>query len=92
MKKSLLISVLLFTVAASYAASPALPDALQKEARAAIDKGLAWLVANQKEGGFWSDERNPAMTALPVWAISAAGVTTYSSQVDRAVAYILSNA
>jgi len=92
MKKSLLISVLLLTVAASYAASPALPDALQKEARVAIDKGLAWLVANQKEGGFWSDERNPAMTALPVWAISAAGVTTYSSQVDRAVAYILSKA
>ncbi len=91
MKTSLLTAAMLFAVAASYAAPSALPDPLQKEARAAIDKGLAWLAANQKEGGFWSDAGNPAMTALPVWAISGARAA-YSSHVDKAVAYIISNA
>jgi len=70
-----------------------LPEALQKEAKTAIDKGLAWLTANQKAEGYWSDEKNPAMTALPLWAYASAGATQqHTSQVGKAVAFILSKA
>ena len=72
-------------------AEPAgLPDSAKAEAQAAIAKGLAWLAANQKEGGFWSEEKNPAMTALPLWALAASGQQQYAAQADKAVAFILS--
>ncbi|HRR34113.1 MAG TPA: terpene cyclase/mutase family protein [Kiritimatiellia bacterium] len=74
------------------AAEVALPQALQHEVQTAITKGLEWLVAHQKPDGAWSDEKNPAMTALPLWALAASGRTQYASQVDQAVAFILSKA
>ena len=67
-----------------------LSEALQKEAQAALSKGLAWLAAHQTAEGFWSDEKNPAMTALPLWAFSASGQAYYAPNADKAVAFILS--
>ncbi len=89
---SLAIGASLFASSSLRAAEAALPEAAQKEAQAAIAKGLAWLAANQKEGGFWSDDKNPAMTALPLWALSASGQKQYAEQADKAVAFILSKA
>jgi squalene-hopene/tetraprenyl-beta-curcumene cyclase len=85
-------TISLFICSSLLAAEAALPEAAQKEAQAAIAKGLAWLAANQKADGFWSDEKNPAMTALPLWALSASGQTQYAAQADKAVAFVLSKA
>lgn len=37
---------------------------LRHEVQRAIDRGLSWLEAHQKPGGYWSDEDHPAITAL----------------------------
>ncbi|HNX35347.1 MAG TPA: terpene cyclase/mutase family protein [Kiritimatiellia bacterium] len=87
-----LVAASIFSCPSLRAAEAALTDALQKEAQTAIAKGLAWLAANQKPDGVWSDEKNPAMTALPLWALAASGQAQYTSQVDKAVAFILSKA
>jgi len=91
-KQILFAGAVVFGVMAAQAEETPLPEALQKETRAAIAKGLAWLTANQKAEGYWSDEKNPAMTALPLWAYAGAGAVQYTSQVDKAVAFIVSKA
>ena len=40
----------------------------RNEVKVAIDKGLAWLKAQQKEDGSWSTTDHPALTALPLLA------------------------
>lgn len=37
---------------------------------AAITNGAAFLIANQADDGHWSDPQMPALTALPLWAVS----------------------
>lgn len=85
------LAVLGWTTAQA-AETAALPDAVKKEAQATIEKGLAWLKANQQADGHWSDEKNPAMTALPLWALAASGSGAYAQQIDSAVAFVLSKA
>ena len=41
-------------------------------AEAAITNGAAFLVRCQNEDGHWSDAQMPALTALPLWALSGA--------------------
>lgn len=36
----------------------------------AIENGATYLLNNQSPDGFWSDRQMPALTALPVWALS----------------------
>ncbi len=91
-KQILFAGVGVLGVMAAQAGALPLPDALQKETREAITKGVAWLTANQKSEGYWSDEKNPAMTALPLWAIAGAGAAQATSHVDKAVAFIVSKA
>ena len=86
------VGAALFGAMAAQADQPVLQETLKKESQAAIAKGLAWLAANQKAEGYWSDEKNPAMTALPLWAYAGAGGTQYTGQMDKAVAFILSKA
>ncbi len=91
-KMILLTGTVVLGVMMAQAEETRLPAALQKETRDAIAKGLAWLAANQKPEGHWSDDKNPAMTALPLWAYAGAGAAQYTTQVDKAVAFIVSKA
>ena len=77
---------------AQAAETTAVSEAAKKEAQAAIEKGLAWLAAQQLPDGHWSDEKNPALTALPLWALSASGSGAYGPQIDKAVAFVLAKA
>jgi len=51
----------------------ALSESLLREARTALDQSAKWLLAKQQEDGHWSNAEYPALTALPVWALSRAG-------------------
>ena len=95
MKKTMWVAgMLALGCSLAQAAENTLPEALRKEAQAAIAKGLTWLAANQRAAGFWSEDKFPAMTALPLWAFAGAGpaAASYTSHVDKAVAFILSKA
>jgi len=89
---SCVVGASLIGISSLHAAQATLPEAAQKEAQTAIEKGLAWLKANQQGDGHWSDEKNPAMTALPLWALAASGSGAYAPQIDKAVAFVLSKA
>ncbi len=65
-------------------------DSLANEARAAINRGMDWLVARQAADGSWSNPDFPALTALPLWALVQSG-SAETAAVDRAVAHILSS-
>ncbi|MCX7818352.1 MAG: terpene cyclase/mutase family protein [Kiritimatiellae bacterium] len=68
---------------------PGLSESLQREARAAIDRGLRWLLAQQSPTGSWSNAQYPALTALPLWALAKAGMAD-SPAAQRAVDFLLS--
>lgn len=68
----------------------AVSESLRQEARAAINRGLDWLVARQAPEGHWSNPDFPALTALPLWALARGG-SAHTQAVDRAVQYILSS-
>jgi len=53
--------------AAPDVAPPEMEKSLQNEINSAIDRGLDWLAAQQKDDGTWSNAQFPAMTALPAW-------------------------
>ena len=67
-------------IAAFFALGLALPEpppagaqnaqnlSLKLEIKRAVDKGLDWLADNQNEGGWWSTEDHPAVTALALTA------------------------
>lgn len=92
MRNVFIIGSAIATLIVSTAVAEKLSDATMQEAQAAIQRGTGWLAKNQKEGGFWSDDKNPAMTALPLWALAASGLKEYASHTDKAVAFVLSKA
>lgn len=49
---------------------------------AAITNGTAFLLANQSADGHWSDAQMPALTALPLWALT--GANADGKEVDEA--------
>ena len=63
---------------------------LQNEVNAATDRGLDWLVAQQKEDGSWSNEQFPALTGLAVWALAGSEHPQKKQAIARGVKYILS--
>lgn len=67
-----------------------LGKSLSNEVRAAIDRGLDWLAANQKENGAWSNEDFPALTALALQAFLGGTHPAKKEVTDRAVKYITS--
>ena len=63
----------------------------------ALDNGASFLLKSQNPDGYWSDKQMPALTALPVWALSArsAGKSSpaddkYGEAIKKAVQYVLS--
>jgi len=66
----------------------ALDLSLVHEAEAAIQRGMQWLIANQQSDGHWSNEYFPALTALPLWALTG-GHSSASNSMDRAIIFIL---
>lgn len=70
--------------------SPVLNISLKQEINAAIDRGLDWFAANQKENGSWSDENFPALTALPTWAFARSNNKSAATVLPKAVAFLKS--
>lgn len=84
--------------AGSPAAAPPSPSAanlsLGNEAQHAIDRGLAWLQANQDTNGFWSTSDHPAVTALALTAFAGDPAGRFhqldATKRTRGYAYLLS--
>jgi squalene-hopene/tetraprenyl-beta-curcumene cyclase len=69
------------------AAAAVTPPASSQEA---VQRGLEWLKAKQKPDGSWSDDRYPALTALPVWCFAQSDFPGKAEIIKKAVAFILS--
>ncbi len=63
-------------------------QSLANEAKAALDRGIQWLINKQAPDGSWSNPDFPALTALPLWALAQSGQSE-TAAIDRAVAHIL---
>ena len=55
---------------------------------AALAKGSKYLLAAQSQEGFWSDRQMPALTALPVWALSGVA-NAPADAIERGVKFVL---
>ena len=88
MKKLLTAAVTLASFAHLAVADPISPE-LAQQTRVAIGKGVAWLQAQQKESGAWSEENMPALTALPLWALAVSGVPNTEDAQKKAMDNIL---
>jgi len=75
---------------ASHGPESELIESLRREAAAAVARGKAWLVAQQKDDGHWSNPAFPALSGLPLWALCMGDMSAYQEQIDAAVEYILS--
>jgi squalene-hopene/tetraprenyl-beta-curcumene cyclase len=71
--------------------SSAVPESIRREATAAVNRAIDWLIARQNPDGYWSNIEFPALTALPLWAIVQGG-SENKDAIDRATKYILSSA
>ena len=90
MKKMLGVMILCGAAVAACAAEPSAVDA-------AIAKGVGFLLSKQEADGHWSDGQMPALTALPVWALSSSAGrsdgesrTKNDAAVEKGVKFVLS--
>jgi squalene-hopene/tetraprenyl-beta-curcumene cyclase len=79
---------LLAAVAAHTVAAEAADGSIEARAKAAIERGLDWMLAQQQTNGVWSSAQNPALTAMPAWALSASGRPQDLKAIEKAVAFI----
>lgn len=66
-----------------------IPESLRREAEAARERAITWLMAQQAPEGNWSNPEFPALTALPLWAMAKSGHQN-DPAVGKATAYLLS--
>jgi squalene-hopene/tetraprenyl-beta-curcumene cyclase len=52
-------------------------------------KALAWLVAQQKADGSFSQAQFPALTGLALWAMVGANLPQYAPNIEKATAFLL---
>ena len=57
---------------------------------AAMTNGVAFLLSRQAEDGHWSDPQVPALTALPLWALTGADAKGTEVARRKAAAFVLS--
>lgn len=90
MRRMVLLLALSCTV--SFAADDSAPvsPSLANEARAALDRGVKWLVNKQAADGSWSNPDFPALTALPLWVLAQSGQSE-TAAIERAVANLLTS-
>ncbi len=71
-------------------------ESLRHEVQRAIDRGLAWLLANQNSNGWWTTPDHPAVTALPLIALngepSGRFLKNPPPQIRRGYAHLLASA
>jgi len=82
MKKSILITCSLFLIPSLLAADTAAIDA-------AVAKGMKFLLAQQQADGHFSDSNTPALTALPLWAMTATGDVKDNVAAKKAAEFVL---
>lgn len=82
------ISKLAFLTSLIFSTAVFAEDSVEARARASIEKGLNWLLSQQQTNGVWSSAQNPALTAMPAWALSARGSDADKKAIEKAVAYI----
>ncbi len=63
---------------------------LSNEAKAAVNRGLDWLLSQQSTNGSWSNPAFPALTAMPLQALVQSGRTDAKAAAASAVQFILS--
>jgi squalene-hopene/tetraprenyl-beta-curcumene cyclase len=68
--------------------SAGVSESLRREGQAALDRAAGWLKAQQQADGHWSNAEHPALTALPVWALSVSGHRGEDT-VKKGVAFLL---
>ncbi len=61
----------------------------------AVERGARFLLARQSEDGHWSDAQMPALTALPLWALSGSGLSSVDGaavrpSLEKAARFVLS--
>ena len=71
-------------------AAPVVPEpaALEQRARASLERGLDFLIAQQQTNGVWSNPQFPALSALPLWALTIAQRAPDAAVIERAAAYV----
>ncbi len=87
-----LIAAALVSLSPHAAQADDLAPELRARVDAAIADGLDWLAAQQKDNGAWSNEKFPALSALPLEAFASSMHKDREGIVKKASAFILSNA
>ena len=89
----ILLACLQCAAAAENTTRPAIrgDESFKNEVQRAIDRGLAWLKANQNTNGWWSTPDHPALTSLPVMAFNGDPSKRYAREpfLTNAYAHIL---
>jgi len=71
-------------------------ESLRHEVQRAIDRGIAWLLANQNSNGWWTTPDHPAVTALPLIALNGEPSGKYlkapTPAIQRGYAHLLASA
>lgn len=71
-------------------------ESLRHEVQRAIDRGVAWLLANQNSNGWWTTPDHPAITALALVALNGEPSGKHLKQptpaIQRGYAFLLASA